>query len=308
MRRKKGAILPAAVALSLLFTGCGQFGGGDTERETEMDADTEVVMETKTDAETLAWLQGHWVDVNGDTTLDFDGDRMTLTSPWQEETFQVTITGESIKYIKNTDPESYDGGFDMMSSIWIKPDGALSAGDMVLDAKGHEYRFVREEAMADELEIKIKDRALPKTIGSDEIVLFRLDFSNTAADYDIPADGPWYGGRYEIEAEKTGGGDYTLSLWGMGESYVIVQYDGAVSEDYVKGLAALVREQKLAENNGWWRENNEDFPSWSVHIEYASGEEILMEASGRAALECPFSIYAFLKYANLEAGFTEDEP
>ena len=261
-----------------------------------------------TDKETLEWLQGHWVDVNGETTLDFDGDRMTVTSPWDEEIYQVKITGESLKYIKNTAPAGYDDGFGMMSAIWIQSDGTLSAGDMVLDAKGHEYRFVREENLAGELEITIKDWELPKTIESDEIVSFHLDFSNTATYYDIPAGGPWYGGWYTIEVEQKGEGEYTLSLRGMGESYVIVQYDGAVSEDYVKGLAALVQEQKLAENNGWWRENNEDFPSWSVHIEYASGEEILMEASGRAALECPFSIYAFLAYADREAGFAEKQP
>ena len=99
-----------------------------------------------------------------------------------------------------------------------------------------------------------------------------------------------------------------MSLHGSGSSYIIVDYSGPVSEDYVRGLADLVKEQNLAEFNGWWRTNSEQFDRWYVNIEYASGENILMEASGRAAFECPFSIYAFLRYADTEAGYTKELP
>ena len=38
-------------------------------------------------------LQGHWVDVNGDTTLDFDGDQMTVHWGSYEDLYTVGVTG-----------------------------------------------------------------------------------------------------------------------------------------------------------------------------------------------------------------------
>ena len=286
---KIGRVLGGIVALSIigaLFSGCGILGG--------------------TVSEELESLQGHWVDVNGDTMLDFNGNKMTVTSPWNKETYKVKISGVDVKYIENDDPKnSYETGFGAMSSVSIRSDGSLSAVEMVLDAEGHQFRFVREEDLDKELEIQVKDRDLPKTIESDEIISFNLVFSNEDTVYDIPADEPWYGGYYSFAVEQTDEGVYEMSLHGSGSSYIILDYEGTVSEEYVKGLAELVKEQKLAEYNGWWRTNTEDFHGWSVNIEYASGEKILMEASGRAALECPFSIYAFLKYADIEAGYVD---
>ena len=285
-RRITGGIATLAVMSSLL-AGCLGAGGTVTG--------------------TLATLQGHWVDVNGETTLDFKGNRMTVTSPWEKETYRVKISGEGAEYIENdASKENYDTGFHGMSTITIASDGSLSAREMVLDAEGHHYRFVRQEDLDKELEIQIMDRDLPKIIESDEIVSFCLNFSNEDTFYDIPTDGSWYDGRYVFTVERTDEGEYEMSLHGSGSSYMIVSYDSPVSEKYVKGLADLVKEQKLAKYNGWWRTNREQFHDWSVNIEYASGEKILMEASGRAALECPFSIYSFLKYADLEAGYTEE--
>lgn len=287
---KAGRIMGGIIALSIVsafLSGCGLSGGSVTGA--------------------LETVQGHWVDVNGDTTLDFKGNKMTVTTPWDKETYKVKITGVDVKYIENDDPKnSYESGFGMMSSISIGSDGVLNAQEMVMDAEGHQFRFVREEDLDKELEIQIKDRDLPKTIESDEIVSFFLNFSNESTVYDIPTNEPWYGGYYTYEVEKTDDGDYEMRLHGSGSSYIILDYEGTVSEDYVKGLAELIKEQKLAEYNGWWRTNTEHFHGWSVNIEYASGEKILMEASGRAALECPFSIYAFLKYADLEAGYTDE--
>ena len=252
-------------------------------------------------------LQGHWVDINGETTLDFDKNNMTVTSPYNKETFKVKISGDDAKYIENAKPEyEYDKGFGIIGVIRIGYDGALTAHEMVMDATGHEYRFVREEDVDKELEIQIEDRDLPKSIESDEIVSFNLVFSNEYSAYDIPPEEPWYGGVYSFDVERDDDGGYEMSLHGSGSSYIIVDYSGPVSEDYVRGLADLVKEQNLAEFNGWHRTNSEQFDRWYVNIEYASGENILMEASGRAALECPFSIYAFLRYADTEAGYTKE--
>ena len=287
MKKKSISIILAAgvLVLPVFFTGCGLFGVSGT----------------------MKTLQGHWVDVNGSTTLDFKGNRMTVTSPWHKETFKVRVTGGDVKFIENAGAkENYDRGFYDMSTIQIGRDGALTAQEMVLDAEGHEYRFVREKDLQKELEIQVKDRDLPKTIESDEIVSFSFSFSTEDTSYDIPADSPWYSGRYTFELEKTDDGGYEMSLQGSGMSYIIMDYTGTVSEEYVQNLAALVKEQKLAEYNGWWRTNSEQFHSWTVNIEYASKEKILMEASGRAALECPFSVYAFLEYADREAGYAEE--
>ena len=38
-------------------------------------------------------LQGHWVDVNGDTTLDFAGDQMTVHWGSCEDLYTVGVTG-----------------------------------------------------------------------------------------------------------------------------------------------------------------------------------------------------------------------
>ena len=49
----------------------GESTGQNTD-DTQSSPDTDEVPLS------LDVLQGHWVDVNGDTTLDFDGDQMTV--------------------------------------------------------------------------------------------------------------------------------------------------------------------------------------------------------------------------------------
>ena len=299
MKKRKSPIflVAGAMMLPLIFAGCALAGCGPIGGALAGGAKTEE----------LDMLQGHWVDVNGKTTLDFDKNKMTVTSSYDKETYKVKISGREQKYIENAKAKyDYDNGFGIIGVIMIGDDGALTARELVMDADGHEYRFVREEDLDKELEIQIKDRNLPKSIESDEIVSFNLVFSNEYTVYDIPTEEPWYGGVYSFDVEKNDAGGYEMSLHGSGPSYIIVDYSGPFSEEYVKGLAYLVEEQKLAENNGWWRTNSEQFRGWYVNIEYVSGEKIMMEASGRAALECPFSIYAFLQYADKEAGYTKE--
>lgn len=292
-KRKSPAIVAAgAVILPMLIAGSGLVG---------------CALAGGARAEELNKLQGHWVDVNGETTLDFDENRMTVTSPYDKETYKIKITGANPRYIENAKAKyDYDNGFGVIGIICIGDDNVLTAREMITDADGHQYRFVRQEDLDNELEIQIKDRKFPKSIESDEIVSFNLVFSNENSTYDIPPEEPWYEGVYSIDVEKEDDGTYEMSLHGSGPSYIIVDYSGPVSDEYVKGLANLVKEQKIAEYNGWWRSNNEHFGSWYLNIEYASGEKILMEASGRAALECPFSFYEFLKYADKEAGYTKE--
>ena len=274
-------IVTGVIALPLLLAGCGASAADMIPQE----------------------LQGHWVDVNGSTMLDIDGKKMTVTSGSMTEKYKVRLSGEEVKSIVNARPENgYYEGFGVMGPITVRQDGSLVAYEQVTDITGHEYRFVREEQLEKELEIKVNDRDLPKSVSSDEITQFLLNFSTEDTYYDIPTDGTWESGRYVFEVERNDDGTYEMSLHASGPSYIIINYGETVPEDYVKQLAQLVKDQKLAEYNGWQRTNSEQFEGWSVYIEYASGEKIMMDASGRAALECPFSICSFLEYAGQRAG------
>ena len=243
-------------------------------------------------------LQGHWVDVNGDTTLDFDGDQMTVHWGSYEDLYTVGVTGTD-RYGTVFNAKDRNLMFEMMSEL-IWRSGVLTAGEMVLDAEGHSYRFVREDALASELAIVDDSRDMPKEITSDELTEFHLTFSLEDTWFDVPADADLYSGRYSINVEREESGAYLLTYHVSGESYIIKQYRSEVGEEFVKGLVQLIREQGIPEKNGYYLHNSTSVHSWSLFAEYESGEELLLMAEGDAALECPFSIYRFLEYVEAE--------
>ena len=120
-------------------------------------------------------LQGHWVDVNGDTTLDFDGDQMTVHWGSYEDLYTVGVTGTD-RYGTVFNAKDRNLMFEMMSEL-IWRSGVLTAGEMVLDAEGHSYRFVREDALASELAVVDDSRDMPKEITSEDLTEFHLTFS-----------------------------------------------------------------------------------------------------------------------------------
>ena len=134
----------------------------------------------------LDMLQGHWVDVNGDTTLDFDGDQMTVRWGSYEDRYTVGVTGTD-RYGTVFNAKDRGFMFEMMSEL-IWRSGVLTAGEMVLDAEGHSYRFVREEALEGELAIVDDSRDMPKEITSEELTEFHLTFSLEDTWFDVPAD------------------------------------------------------------------------------------------------------------------------
>ena len=245
-------------------------------------------------------LQGHWVDVNGDTTLDFAGDQMTIHWGGYEDLYTVDVTGTN-RYGTVFNAEDRGRMFEMMSELTWRS-GVLTAGEMVLDAEGHSYRFVREEALEGELEIVDDSRDMPKEITSEELKEFHLTFSLEDTRFDVPDDSDWYSARYSIDVEKEERGAFVLNFHVSGDSYIIKQYRSEVGEEFVKGLERLIREQGIPENNGYYRHNATSVNGWSLLAEYESGEELLLMAEGDAALECPFSIYRFLEYVGAEAG------
>ena len=176
----------------------------------------------------------------------------------------------------------------------------MTAGEMVLDAEGHSYRFVREDALAGELAIVDDSRDMPKEITSEDLTEFHLTFSLEDTRFDVPADADWQAGRYSINVEREESGGYLLTYHVSGESYIIKQYHSEVGEEFVKGLAQLIREQGIPEKNGYYLHNSTSVHSWSLFAEYESGEGLMLMAEGDAALECPFSIYRFLEYVEAE--------
>ena len=225
---------------------------------------------------------------------------MTVTWGRYEDLYTVGVTGTD-RYGIVFNAEDRNRMFEMMSELTWRS-GVLTAGEMVLDAEGHSYRFVREEALEGELAIVDDSWDMPKEITSEELAEFHLTFSLEDTRFDVPDDADWYSARYSINVERVENGAFVLTFHVSGESYIIKQYRAEVGEEFVKGLERLVREQEIPEMNGYYRHNATSVNSWSLSAEYESGEELLLMAEGDAALECPFSIYRFLEYVGAEAG------
>lgn len=273
--------------------------GQQTEEPTGQNTDDTPVSPVADDVPlSLDALQGHWVDVNGDTTLDFAGDQMTVHWGNYEDPYTVGVTGTD-RYGVVFNAEDRGRMFEMMSELTWRS-GILTAGEMVLDAEGHSYRFVREEALESELAIVDDSWDMPKEIKSEELTEFHLTFSLEDTRFDVPDDAEWPPARYSIDVEREESGVYLLTFHVSGESYIIQQCRSEVGEEFVKGLEQLIREQEIPEKNGYYLHKATSVSGWSLSAEYESGEELLLMAEGDAALECPFSIYCFLEYVGAE--------
>lgn len=292
-----GPTAGAADGLSGEATGQSGDPTGQNTADTQSSPDTDEVPLS------LDALQGLWVDVNGDTTLDFAGDQMTICWSSFEDLYTVGVTGTD-RYGVVYNAKDRNLMFEMMSELTWRS-GVLTAGEMVLDAEGHSFRFVREEALEGELAIVDDSWDMPKEITSDELAEFHLTFSLEDTRFDVPNDADWPAGRYSINVEKGESGAYLLAFDISGESYIIQQYRSEVGEEFVKGLAQLIREQEIPEKNGYYRHNETSVHGWSLSAEYESSEELLLMAEGDAALECPFSTRRFLEYVS---GAVEQSP
>ncbi len=239
-------------------------------------------------------LQGKWVDVNGDTVLEIKGNRMTvLWGQWREDYHITTKKTDYCIYLEN--PVG-SGDFGMFSSLVYYPeDNCITGRENVLDAEGHTYRFVREEQKAKELEIvDLSDEKAAKTIESQEITEFSLNFSNGYGSYGL--DDRWPGGRYSWEIEQREDG-YFMRFDVMGDSYVAMRFEEPVTEEYVRGLAALIEREGIPAQNGYYQKNNSSAHGWSLWVRYASKERLSLRADGDAAATCVFSIPNLLDYA-----------
>ena len=231
-------------------------------------------------------LEGHWVDVNGSATLDFRGNTMTMREGQWSQTYRIKVEDiEGTTYIQNADQkEPY---FYNIRDIKIDEDGALCAIEIVSDAQGHYYRFVREERLAKELEIQDLSKDLPKAISSAEIESFSLSFANQHGSYGLPSQ--WPSGDYQWKIARKGN-TYKMDFRITGPSYIVLDFTD-------EGLAKLIQQQGLPRLNGYYRKNNVDRPGYYLYVNYASNEMLRIKAEGEAANTCVFAIAPLLDYA-----------
>ena len=238
-------------------------------------------------------LEGHWVDVNSKTTLDVSGDQFTVTYGKWSETFKFRVkTSDDMTYLVNSDKNLHD--FGMMTEIRVRDDGSLEASEIVFDTDPHRYRFVREDMLAKELEIQDLSKDAPKTIESKEIRQFSLVFRNYGGSYGLPDE--WQSGHYSWEIEQQDG-TYKMSFRIMGDSYVAMDFNQEVSEEYVAGLAQLLEDQGVIQYNGYHKKNNVHRPGYYLYVKYASKERLNIQAEGDAANSCVFDLVPLLEYA-----------
>ncbi len=267
--KRMGYVAVVLLALMLLCLGCASSAGKVSE------------------------LEGHWVDVNGKTTLDISGNRCTVTCGSWTETFKFRVkTSDDMTYLVNPDKNLHDLG--MMTEIRVRDDGSLEASEIVFDTDPHRYRFVREDMLAKELEIQDLSKNAPKTIESKEIRQFSLVFRNYGGSYGLPDE--WQSGHYSWEIEQQDG-TYKMSFRIMGDSYVAMDFNQEVSEEYVAGLAQLLEDQGVIQYNGYHKKNNVHRPGYYLYVKYASKERLNIQAEGDAANSCVFDLVPLLEYA-----------
>ena len=267
--KRMGYVAVVLLALMLLCLGCASSAGKAGE------------------------LEGHWVDVNSKTTLDVSGDQFTVTYGKWSETFKFRVrTSDDMTYLVNSDKNLHD--FGMMTEIRVRDDGSLEASEIVFDTDPHRYRFVREDMLAKELEIQDLSKDAPKTIESKEIRQFSLVFRNYSGSYGLPDE--WQSGHYSWEIEQQDG-TYKMSFRIMGDSYVAMDFNQEVSEEYVAGLAQLLEDQGVIQYNGYHKKNNVHRPGYYLYVKYASKERLNIQAEGDAANSCVFDLAPLLEYA-----------
>lgn len=99
---------------------------------------------------------------------------MTISWGNYKDRYTVGVTGTD-QYGVVFNAKDRNRMFEMMSELTWRS-GVLTAGEMVLDAEGHSFRFVREEDLEGELAIVDDSWDMPKEITSKELKEFHLSF------------------------------------------------------------------------------------------------------------------------------------
>ena len=239
-------------------------------------------------------FDGKWVDVDGYKTMEITGNKLEIFYGEWKDSYRYKVREEDgMIYLSNA---KGDGSFDGMTELrFLEEEGVLQAWDMLLDAEAISYRFVREENLQKEQEIQDLSEDAPKVIESEKIDSFFLSFENTGECYGL--DASWEIGDYTWEIEKDDLGEFHMSFRVMGDSYVAVNYEETISEEYVRGLAKLLSDGSYAEHNGYYLKNPVGSSEYWMEVCYESGEKLQIRAEGEPAESCVFDMKALLDYA-----------
>ena len=208
MRRQiKAAML---LAVLILLSGCAAKQEPAPAVSTpEPTAEAPAASAPGKDSGTLDAVQGHWVDVNGDHTLDIDGEKLTLSSGEWSDTYQFEVERQGdYEYLVGEAPE----GFGIMSDLRVCDDGTLEAYEMIMDGPSYTFKFMREEDMAAALAVEDRsDPDAPKEIESEEIEYFSLTFDLRYLRYDLGDE--WKSGFYSWQIERRSNGRTGTMSW-----------------------------------------------------------------------------------------------
>lgn len=236
---------------------------------------------------------GKWYDKNGNTVLEFVGNKMYVywwTGMETPEEFDVAIEKtDYTTYIYNMNGE-YGKSFDIMSRLEIKEDGTLSAYEEILDGESHSYKFVPEDRIEEERAVKDFSSDMPKTIESRAIKNFQLCLNH----YYIEGLGE---GTYSWEIRKNDEGKYESIFDGMGPSYIIIQYKQEVDDAFMEGVLKLLDDEKVAENNGLFYSHDKNNTEYDLYITFESHERITVRVGSKALDKWPIDNEKFIEYA-----------
>ena len=284
------------MTFALLSCGCNGSKQDKTSTTTAATnataSDTEAMQTTESKGEE-GMLTGKWCDINGDTVIEFDGSKMyALWWEQQEERDEYNIeyekTDYGVTYIKNANKDEYS--FGIMSSLELRGDGDLYAYEEILDGEGHSYHFVPESKAAEGKAVKDFSADNPKTIESKDIESFCISLKHYSPEGLDSANYSW-------EVRKNDKGKYESDFTGMGSDYVVIQDTKEVDDDFVKGLQAMIDEDKLAEKNGYFFSHNENDIEYSLYVSYASGERLSIKVGSKAVDKWFIDSEKYINYA-----------
>ena len=141
----------------------------------------------------------------------------------------------------------------------------------------------------------------PKIIESSSLKYFELRFENNYGSYGL--SDKWPSGYYQWKIEKRDGA-FVMSVQDTYDSHLEMNYLEEVDEDYILGLADLMADMKLADNNGYYMKDNASDRTYYLNARYESGEELTIRAEGRSADNCVFDIPRLMDYAAIKTDET----
>ena len=106
----------------------------------------------------LGDLRGRWFDTNGSTVVTIYTNSITFELGGYRISYPAALRTEGI-FTMIHNPSG--GHFGMVTALTVEDDGSLTGHEMVYDADGHTFHFLREERPGDEKEKTGASRDMP---------------------------------------------------------------------------------------------------------------------------------------------------